>query len=99
MTHYTRKLFLMLLFCIPTLRPQSARADGMLEGMADGMNDIFVNASDSASNLGEQIEKTVKPAANQFAQNMRKITGNLLTEISMAASKAKQNLNLDTPDK
>ncbi len=96
---YTRKLSKAFLVSFLTFAPEAARADGLLEGMADGINDTVTYVSEGASNLGDRIEENVKPAASNFAHSVRKVTSRVFGGISKIADKAKRKLDPDDSDK
>ena len=95
MNHYTRKLSQPFLIIGLTFASQAARADGLVEGMADGINDAVTYVTEGASNLGDRIEENVKPAASNFAHSVRKVTSRVFGGISKIADKAKRKIDPD----
>ena len=97
--HSTGKLTQALVISFLTFAPGFARADGLLEGMADGINDTVTYVSEGASNLGDRIEENVKPAASNFTHSVRKVTSRVFGGISKIADKAKRKIDPDESEK
>ena len=68
-----------------------AKADGLLEGMADGVNeaaDYLIKAADTAA---QNLKTATAPSAKAFADNVHQVAAQLADLLSDAADRVRQN--------
>ena len=66
-------------------------ADGLLEGMADGINEIADDALKAADAAGKKIKNDTAPAVKSFSENVNKIAFNVADFLSDAANRIREN--------
>ena len=66
-------------------------ADGLLEGMADGINEIADDALRAADAAGKKIKSDTAPAVKSFSENVNKIAFNVADFLSDAANRIREN--------
>jgi hypothetical protein len=80
--------------------PSSVYADGLIEGMADGVNDCYDAVAKTVEDLGQRVDKQVRPSVEKFGEQvghqLRQAVTGFLDGVAKAATKAKENL---TPEK
>ncbi len=87
-------MFLVSLSAVST----QALGDGLLEGMADGVNECYDSVSKAVTDLGQRMESNLRPGFEAFGEQVNRSVTGLLDGVAKAVTKAKENLRSDPSD-
>jgi hypothetical protein len=74
----------------------TARADGLIDGMADGINDSYTYVSKVFEELGDHLEQNVTPSVKNIGKQVQRSAIDILDGVTHVTNNLKQDLGAES---